>query len=163
LIALNHTSGLTPNDPYRETTLNPANGLGTTMNSTSTQPLSTWIQQSWVHYPLDNPEDLAQKIPQLPGLYGLVAESEDGHNWILLHIGQTQANLQESWGYYRQLPMVKILHQLSLKVSFAVFALPTPALPGLSLEHLPDWEKALIEALEPMLTKTPAALQITVK
>lgn len=133
------------------------------MNSTPTQPFSTWIQQCWVHYLLDYPEELAQHIPQLPGLYGLVAESPDGENWILLHIGQTQTNLRESWGYYRQLPMVKILHQLSLKVSFAVFALPIPALPGLSLEYLPDWEKALIEALEPMLTKTPAALQITVK
>jgi len=133
------------------------------MNSTQTQPLCTWIQQCWVHYLLDDPEDGGRNVPELPGLYGLVAESQDGENWILLHIGQTQTNLRDSWSYYRQLPMVKILHQLSLTVNFVVFALPPHALPGLSLEHLLNWEQALIDALEPMLTKTPAALQVAVK
>ena len=133
------------------------------MNSTPTQPLSTWIQQCWVHYILEDSEDLGQNVPELAGLYSLVAESQDGQTWILLHVGQTQSNLRNSWYYYRQLPMVKILHQLSLKVSLAVFALPSHSLPGLSLEHLLNWEQALIEDLEPLLTKTPAALQIAVK
>ncbi|MDB9515936.1 hypothetical protein PN466_03045 [Roseofilum reptotaenium CS-1145] len=133
------------------------------MNLTPTQPLSVWIQQCWVHYTLDAPEERCPKVPELPGLYGLVAESQDGENWILLHIGQTQVNLRESWCYYRQLPMVKILHQLSLNVSLAVLAFPIDSLPGLSLEHLSNWEQALVESLEPMLTKTPAVLQIAVK
>ncbi|MDJ1180952.1 hypothetical protein PJF56_19005 [Roseofilum sp. BLCC_M91] len=133
------------------------------MDSTATQDLSTWIQTGWVTYQFSDAEDMGKRVPEFPGLYALVAESQDGENWILLHIGHTQENLRDSWQYYRQLPMVKILHQLSLNVSLALFALPAYPLPGLSIENLPDWEKLLIQQLEPMLTETPAALQIAVK
>ncbi|MDJ1176143.1 hypothetical protein [Roseofilum capinflatum] len=133
------------------------------MDSTATQDLSTWMQTCWVTYRFSDAEDMGKRVPELPGLYALVAESQDGENWILLHVGHTPENLQDAWQYYRQLPMVKILHQLSLNVSLALFPLPSCPLPGLSVDQLPEWEQLLIEQLEPMLTQTPAALQIAVK
>ncbi len=132
------------------------------MNSHQTQPFCYWIQHSWISYPLEDKKEVREQVPELPGLYGLIAQSQDGQSWILLHIGHSQTSLRECWDYCLKLPIVKILHQLSLQVSLALFALPKVPLAGISVQQLCAWEEELIAVLEPMLTKTPAALQVSV-
>lgn len=113
--------------------------------------LREW-SDSWTQVRLYGRHSLTQ-LPQLPGLYGLVAVSKfDQPTW--LYVGES-LNIRGRWtGTHQKWPLTELLLALDLTVYIAYWSLPRLDPLDQLKRQLKQIEFDLIQAREPLLNRS---------